>query len=191
MNEKSWELSSSAALDGELEPFETLELLDDMARDAACRENWMRARSLDRRLDPLIAPPAERLRPRARRLARVWWAAPIAAAALLALLLVRPQTLRVESLPDPAGEPLVVRLAEGDMTDARFVELVVEVLQSDQHYQQKMREILEEVRPEASLAESGSTESGRGRTERVAFADQESPTTSIDELPWEALAGIH
>ena len=29
------------------------------------------------------------------------------------------------------------------------------------------------------------------RTERVAYAEEESPATAIDELPWEALAGIH
>ena len=75
--------------------------------------------------------------------------------------------------------------------DDRFVELVVEVLQADQRYQEKMREVLEEVRPEASLAEAGSSERDLHRTERVAFAEEESPANTIDELPWEALAGIH
>ena len=191
MNEKSWELSSSAALDGELDPVETLELLDDMADDDACRQNWRHMRAMDRELDPIVVPATRPLGRVRHRLARAWWLAPVAAAALFAVLLLRPGVVRVDSLPDPDGRPLTVRLQEGDMTDDRFVELVVEVLQSDQRYQEKMREVLEEVRPEASLAEAGSTEGDLHRTERVAFADEESPSISIDELPWEALAGIH
>ena len=80
---------------------------------------------------------------------------------------------------------------EGEMTDVRFVELVVEVLQADTRYQEKMREVLEEVRPEASLAEAGSSEDDANLTERIAFADENENDTRIDELPWEALAGIH
>ena len=191
MNEKTWELSSSAALDGELDPVETLELLDDMAGDHECRENWRRVRAMDRHLDPMIVPADRPLRPARGRVSRAWWIAPVAAAALFAVLLLRPDTLRVDGLPDPDGAPLTVRLEEGEMTDARFVELVVEVLQADQRYQQKMREVLEEVRPNASLAEAGSSEADLNRTERVAFAEEDSPATTIDELPWEALAGIH
>jgi hypothetical protein len=126
-----------------------------------------------------------------RRFASAWWIAPVAAAALFALLLLRPDAIRVDSLPDPDGAPLTVRLQEGEMTEARFVELVVELLQADQRYLEKMLEVLEEVRPVASLAEAGSSEGDLRRTERVAFADEESPATAIDELPWEALAGIH
>jgi hypothetical protein len=191
MNEKSWELSSSAALDGELDPVETLELLDDMADDADCRENWRRARSMDRHLDPMIVPANRPLRAARRGVARAWWFVPVAAAALFAALLLRPDMIRMDSMSDPGGQPLTVRLEAGEMTDARFVELVVEVLQADQRYQEKMREVLAEVRPEASLAEAGSSEADLNRTERVAFADEESPATAIDELPWEALAGIH
>ena len=94
------------------------------------------------------------------------------------MLLLRPDVVRVESLPDPDGRPLTVRLQEeGAMTEARFVELVVEVLQADHRYQEKMLEVLEEVRPEASLAEGGSNEDDPHRTERVAFADENSPPT--------------
>jgi hypothetical protein len=191
MNEKSWELSSSAALDGELDPVETLELLDDMAGDPECRSNWRRVRTMDRRLDEMIVPAGRPLRRARSRAARAWWLAPIAAAALFAVLTLRPDTIHVDSLPDPGGQPLTVRLEEGEMTDARFVELVVEVLQADLRYQEKMREVLDEVRPEASLAEAGSSEADLNRTERVAFADEESPANATDELPWEALAGIH
>lgn len=191
MNDRSWELSSSAALDGELDPVETLELLDDMAGDPACRENWLRVRAMDRRLDPMVVPASRPLAAARGRLVRVWWLAPVAAAALFAALLLPPDVVQVDSLPAPGGQPLTVRLEEGDMTDARFVELVVEVLQADQRYQEKMREVLEEVRPEASLAEAGSSEGDLHRTERVAMAEEDSPAAVIDELPWEALAGIH
>lgn len=191
MNEKSWELSASTALDGELDPVETLELLDDMAADPGCRAHWRRIRALDAQLDPLVAP-AKRPLPASRRTrAWIWGLAPVAAAALFALLLLRPDAIRVDRMPAPDGQPLTVHLQAGEMTDARFVELVVELLQSDQRYQDKMREVLEEVRPAASLAEAGSTERAPRRTERVAFADAETPATVIDELPWEALAGIH
>jgi hypothetical protein len=191
VNEKSWELSASAALDGELDPVETLALLDDMAADPECRAHWRRIRELDRRLDPLVVP-AERPLPVARPArAWIWGLAPVAAAALFALLLLRPDTIRVDPVPAPDGQPLTVHLQAGEMTDARFVELVVELLQSDRVYQDKMREVLEEVRPQASLAEAGSTERAPRRAERVAFADAESPAAVIDELPWEALAGIH
>ena len=167
MNEKTWELSSSAALDGELDPVETLELLDDMAGDPECRENWRRVRAMDRHLDPMIVPAHRPLRPARRRVARAWWLAPVAAVALLAVLLLRPDAVRIDSLPDPDGQPLSVRLEEGEMTDARFVELVVEVLQADQRYQEKMREVLEEVRPQASLAEAGSSEADLNRTREI------------------------
>jgi hypothetical protein len=78
------------------------------------------------------------------------------------------------------------------MTDARFVELVLEVLQADQRYRDKMFEVLQEVRPEASLAEAGSPEDDGRTSERLVLADdEEGIATPMDELPWEALAGNH
>lgn len=192
MSERSWELPSSVALDGELDAAETLELLDAMAGEPECREHWRRLRDFDHQLDPMVQPATATL-PRPRRFGRTaaWLLVP--AAAIIALLVLQPGTTRIESLPDPEGRPLTVRLQEneGEMTDMRFVELVVEVLQADHRYQEKMREVLDEVRPEASLAEAGSSEDDADLTERIAFADETEPATRIDELPWEALAGIH
>jgi hypothetical protein len=196
MSERSWELDSSAALDGELDPVETLELLDAMATESECREHWLRLRAFDRQLDPVIRPADRDLPARRRtRIARAWWLAPMAAAALFVFAVLQPELTELRSLPDPEGQPLTVRLQanEGEMTEARFVELVLEVLQADQRYQDKMLEVLEEVRPDASLAEAGSSEDDDGRTERLALAEteDEGPATPMDELPWEALAGIH
>ena len=191
MSEQGWELSSSAALDGELDAVETLELLDVMADEPACRDHWRRMRAADRHLDPLVAPAGRRLRPARRGPARAWWIAPVVASALFAVLLLRPESTPPDGSMDPAARELTVRLEGGGMTDTRFVDLVVEMLQADQRYQEKMIEVLAEVRPAASLAEAGSSEADLNRTERVAFADDEKSATDIDELPWEALAGIH
>ncbi|RKZ08646.1 hypothetical protein DRQ32_08920, partial [bacterium] len=128
MSEKSWEIQSSVALDGELDATATIELLDARAEDESCREQWQNLRAVDRALDPVIRPAARPLtaarplratRPRSRFL---WLSAPAAAAALLAFLLLGPRLSNVDNLPDPGDSPLTVRLAanEGEMTEQRF-----------------------------------------------------------------------
>lgn len=193
MNEHQWEISTSVALDGELDPAEALELLDVMADDARCRAHWQRMRAADRRLDPLIHPVTQRLRATRSRPHPGWWAVPAAAIALLAILMLRPPTTDLDRLPGPEGRPLTVRLSgdAGDMTDRRFVQLVVEVLRSDEKYQRKLLEVLEEVRPPASVADAGSGEGEPETRERLVLGREEGSDTGPGELPWEALAGIH
>lgn len=193
MSERPWEIAASVALDGELDPTETLELLDAMADDEECRSHWRRLRAVDRELDAVVRPATRSLTARGRRPGILWWAAPLAAAALFAVLLLRPDPGPIQSLPDPEGQPLTIRLSDGEsgMTDHRFVQLVVEVLKSDQRYQQKMLEVLEEVRPEASLAEAGSGEGEPESRERLVLGHEEGPDSGEGGLPWEALAGIH
>lgn len=193
MNERSWELPASAALDRELDGEETLELLDSMADDADCRAHWLRLREFEHQLAPLVQPAATRLRPTGFGLRASWWLVPVAAAAILVLGLFVTHSMRVQQLPGPDGDPLTVRLAEnqGQMSEARFVEIVVEVLQADPRYQAKMLEVLEEVRPEASLAEAGSPEIDPRRADRLARGTEEESTTRNRELPYEAVAGIH
>ncbi|RKZ17828.1 hypothetical protein DRQ53_02375 [bacterium] len=199
MSEKSWEIQSSVALDGELDATATIELLDAMAEDESCREQWQNLRAVDRALDPVIRPAARPLtaarplratRPRSRFL---WLSAPAAAAALLAFLLLGPRLSNVDNLPDPGDSPLTVRLAanEGEMTEQRFVQLVVEVLQADLRFQQKLFEVLEEVHPEASRTGAGSGEGSPESSERLVLGHEEDPNSGYGELPFEALAGIH
>ena len=193
MNERIWELPASAALDQELDAEETLELLDAMADDAHCRAHWRRLREFDERLTPLVQPAVTRLRPAGFGFRATWWLVPVAAAAILLLGLFVTRATQVQQFPGPGGDPLTVRLAEnqGEMSEARFVQIVVEVLQADPRYQAKMLEVLEEVRPEASLAEAGSPEIDPRRAERLALGNEEESTTGNRELPYEAVAGIH
>lgn len=194
MNERNWDASLSAALDGELDGADLTDLLDAMADDLQCRRTWRRLRALDRRLMPLVRPATSTLRPaRPHRTWRAWWIAPLAAAALLALLVLRPDAVSRRSLPDPDGDPLIVRLAAdpGKMTEVRFVELVVEILEADQRYQDKMREVLEEIRPPASLAEGSGGESDTPRTERLALHRVAGPDPGSGELTRPAAADIH
>lgn len=190
MNEHRWEVSLSAALDGELGRTETLELLDAMADDPGCREQWRRFRALERSLRPLRRPATTPLPRRRSRARAAWWLAPVAAAALVALMLLRPDDPPAGTFD---GASLTVRLQEheGRMTEARFVELVIEVLQAERRYQDKMREVLEEVRPRAALAEAGSPESAAPRAERIALGRSDEPSPAGAELPFEAVAGIH
>jgi hypothetical protein len=195
MNEPSWQVSLSAALDGELDASETQELLDAMAASPECRNQWQQIRAFDRNLETMRRPASGRLRspsPVSRR--PLAWLVPIAAVlALLGVGLLRPERAPIPDLQDPTAESLTVRLEghRGQMTDLRFVQLVVEVLEADQRYQDKMRQVLEEVRPAASLAEAGSPESGTGRTEPLALAHRDDSTKRPGELPFEAVAGIH
>jgi len=193
MNERSWELPASAALDRELDAEETLELLDAMSDDADCRAHWRRLREFDQQLAPLVQPAVTRLRPAGFGHRTTWWLAPVAAAAILVIGLFMSRATQVQQLPGPGDNPLTVRLAEnrGEMSEARFVEIVVEVLQADQRYQAKMLEVLEEVRPEASLAEAGSPEIDPRRSDRLALGTEDESTTRNGELPYEAVAGIH
>jgi hypothetical protein len=193
MNERIWELPASAAMDRELDAEETLELLDSMADDADCRTHWRRLREFDQQLAPLVQPAVTRLPSTGSGVRAIWWLVPVAAAAILVLGLFVTRGTQVQRLPGPGDGPLTVRLAEhqGEMSEARFVEIVVEVLQADPRYQAKMIEVLEEVRPEASLAEGGSPELDPRQSERLALGAERESTTRNGELPYEAVAGIH
>jgi hypothetical protein len=71
------------------------------------------------------------------------------------------------------------------------VEIVVEVLQADPRYLAKMLEVLEEVRPDASLAEAGSPENDPRQSRRLALGTEEESNNRNRELPYEAVAGLH
>jgi hypothetical protein len=77
------------------------------------------------------------------------------------------------------------------MSETRFVEMILEILRADRRYQEKMIEVLQEVRPEAWLAEGGSRENDRWPREGLAMGRDEGSGAERGELPFEAVAGIH
>lgn len=185
----------SAALDGELDAAATRELLDVMATDPGCRGEWRRLRANHRELAPLVRPARRPLAPRAtapRRRPATRWIATAATAAVLALALLWPVG-NDRGLPAVDGSALNVKLAshEGRMSEARFVQLVVEVLEADPRYQQKMLEVLQEVRPLRSLAEAGSPEAAPASDERLVLGPSRDAETPVGELPFGDRAGIH
>jgi hypothetical protein len=144
----------SAFLDGAAPPAVALPALDHLLRCAACRDFYDRARALERLLpSPDAEAPAEvwerivaaagRRPSRGAVLRRV--APRLAAALLLGVTAWGGYTLGGAQGAPRAGEEVEVLVGGGAMTDARFLELTLEVLRADRRYHDKLYEVLTAV----------------------------------------------
>ncbi len=160
------ETNLSALLDGELQGEELLRGVDALVEDPELRDFWRSARSLQKGLaqnglaesrEPLPEGMWEKIESRAKssRSARVYqlfaqpraWAA---AASIVLLLGLGALGLFHELTPTSAGARTVeLASAEGQMTEERFIELTLELLQSDPRYHRKMFQVMKTVQEEA------------------------------------------
>jgi predicted anti-sigma-YlaC factor YlaD len=165
---ENYELYISALLDGESSREDVLSVLDHLPGCASCRAFYVSAREIQHVIDarptdvaviesleiaaaPLPAAPAPRRQAQVLRLTAVprWtWAA--AAALLLALafwLYDGPAGL------DAGGEPgrststidITLEAHKGQMSEAEFVALTVQLLQADRAYQRQMLQLLNDI----------------------------------------------
>lgn len=170
------EILISAFLDDDLGRPEELELLDHLAACPSCREFYRDARAvgaLARAADPVAVAPAPPglwagiasasspgLRPRAP-----WWL-PVAALLVIALGVGFVVASGGRS-GRPAGLPSEVRVDLGsrDMTEARFLEITREVLESDRRYQRAMLQVMDEVLSTVPASEGGGDDPENGETD--------------------------
>ena len=175
MSCEPFEVEISALVDGELEPDRVLPVVDHVAGCPDCRRFFLDARRLDAVVAPTrdTAPAPVELWPgiaAAGGLARrpPWalprWALAAAAMAFGALGLwtvlsvagAAPGTSRIETAL--SGRP-------GAMSERRFVQLTVELLEAGPRYRRAMLEVLREIAAE-SAAEDGSADVWVGGDER-------------------------
>lgn len=160
------EILLSAFLDDDLEPSERLEAVDHLARCAECRSFYREARAVDgltRAADPAPQPvPAElwagiesAARPSRPSHTYRWW---LQVAALLVVVLgvglVVGARVRTTDEP-PLPSRMEVDLGSRDMTEARFLEITREVLESDPRYQRVMLQVMDEVLTNVPASEGG------------------------------------
>ncbi len=188
----------SAFLDGEASPAETLPAFDHLLGCADCRAFYARARALDRalalageeparenapaavweRIAESVAPASGR-RPTAGPSRFHWmpsaWAPRLAAALLLGVAVWGGYALGGRQAGPAAGGEVEVVVGGGGMTDARFLELTLEVLRSDPRYHEKMREVLTALddRPRERSGQDGVLASGED--EGAGTADRREP----------------
>jgi hypothetical protein len=180
----------SALLDGEASPEETLPAFDHLLGCSACRDFYARARALEgalalsgdqgegleerapagvwERIAGRVAPQPER--PSTRM---AWtpphWARRLAAALLLGVAVWGGYALGGRQGRPAAGGDVEVLVGGGGMTDARFLELTLEVLRSDPRYHEKMREVLTALddRPRERSGQEGAVVAGEGEGARA------------------------
>ena len=173
MSCENYEILLSSWLDGELEHESEIECLDHLVRCAACRAFWADARALDG-LVALVRPPAA-VEPPSPEL----WARIASAASASGALPARRRRIPAWALQAAAGVVVVLGIglalwnggfapptrgddvllgANTQMTEARFVELTKEVLESDSRYRLAMTRVLEQVARSTGEAGEASTE---------------------------------
>lgn len=130
----------SSLLDGEAAPGETRDALDHLLGCDACRGFYREARALDAELQ--TPPVPVRIAPPRRRLPAWAWSAATAAVLLLALGGLSGRTAT------PTGDPadrIIDATGRTEMSDARFVDLTVELLQADPRYHLEMMDVLQQA----------------------------------------------
>ena len=171
------EILVSTWLDGQLEREGQIECLDHLVRCAACRAFYADARALDglvalvrpaaaheppspelwARIASAASAPGERAREHAAKRARVPAWALQAAAGVVVVLGIGLALWNGGFAPRTPGEEVLLG-ANTQMTDARFVELTKEVLESDSRYRLAMYRVLEQVSRTTGEAGEASTE---------------------------------
>jgi len=179
---ESTQIDLSALLDGEYDPDELLQLIDQLVESEDCREFYRSSRRLERAVSS-VAPGrfslrlpekvwqsirkrsglVPSLRSRVLRMPRLvpTWAVGVAAVALMALALwdTEPTTDPAQSGRIRPGVRIELEVGEDPdhMSDERFVTLMAELLRADSRYHRKMLEVMSEVDRFGFEAE-GSTE---------------------------------
>ena len=178
------ETSVSALVDGELESTDVVATADHLIDCPSCRDFYRKARALSdlvleaelpRDLEPAPEAVWRRIESqRARKIGRParagWrrWAPRVAAVLLLGvavwLLTQAPRTLRAGS-----GDVVEVVLEQdpGRMSEARFIEVLKEVLEADRRYHRKMLEVMQAA-TESWPGHEGAFEGGLGDAQETA-----------------------
>ena len=163
------QLAVSCLIDGELANAEVAPTLDHLLQCRACRGFYEQARALESRLSGL----GDEVTADGRRRLPGWiWSGAVAAAiGALGFGLVGDRA----AWPTPSGssERVIDATARRDMSDARFVDLTVELLQADPRYHREMMDVLLQAHAHEDL-DAGSWSS------RLARADIRQ-TTDFDE----------
>jgi len=190
MSCESFEIDASALADGELEPERLLTLVDHLTGCPSCRRLYRDIRALDTLAASLreraVAPAAiwDRIAGESgaaapRRVPR--WA--LAAAAAIAGAIALWSGLRVaESFRAPDRRDVALSARAGAMTERRFVELTVELLESAPRYRRAMRAVLEEVASDDG-AEDGSSDVRVPRSEQAPEAAVHDDA-HVTSAPW-------
>jgi len=140
----------SSLLDGEAGPDETRDALDHLLGCPQCRGFYEQARALDRELTATSIPGQPHPD---RRRSRPGWAWPVAAAAVLLLAVGLWPGRAVQTPPaDPAAR-VIDATGHTEMSDTRFVELTVELLQADPRYHLEMMDVLQQAYAHEDLDE--------------------------------------
>ena len=190
------EVLLSSWLDGELEHDDEIECLDHLVRCADCRSFWADARALDG-LVALVRPPAAQEPPSPELWARIASAASGAGARSARRARVPAWALRVAAgvvvvlgiglalwnggFAPPARGNEVLLGGNSQMTDARFVELTKEVLESDTRYRLAMTRVLQQVAQSTGEAGEASTEEAVERPDE--HGGGESGETDVRRIP--------
>ncbi len=178
------ELQISALLDGEADLHEQVAVIDHLLACTSCRAFYTQARELQDIVDELPSdlltaeasggeaatgrpagaegglPRTDQRRSRVLQIPR--WGLAAAALILLSLGFWSGTTLRGSEepelfvLPTP-GEPIDVRLAsnEGEMNEAEFMNLALDLLHADRRYHRKMYQILQLLEADGPVSSEG------------------------------------
>jgi predicted anti-sigma-YlaC factor YlaD len=180
------EILVSTWLDGQLEREGQIECLDHLVRCAACRSFYADARALDGLVE-LVRPTAALERPSPELWARIATAASTTGAGSVRRARVPAWALRTAAgvvvvlglglalwnggfAPPPRGVDVVLG-GSNQMTDARFVELTKEVLESDSRYRLAMYRVLDQVARSTGEAAEASTEEAVERPDERGSAE--------------------
>ncbi len=140
------QIELSALIDGETGdgsgPYDHLDHLDHVATCAECRTFYRRARTLNASLSPALPvgrPVARIVAPRRR------WSRRLSHVAMLALGVSLTFVLSPLSTSDTPPWARDVGVSQNDMSDQRFVQVAVEMLEAEPRYRREMLNLLEQV----------------------------------------------
>ncbi len=155
-NCENHQIEISALLDGECSSDELLPLIDHLSLCADCRQLYQEMRLFQNNLDATPLPESEAIavpeKDKAKSMLRfpraAYWATPLAATIALVIGLTQfdlpnVNVTRIDSVREDSVISIELEKNKGEMTDDRFVDLAVELLSSDQKYQQTMADVLE------------------------------------------------
>lgn len=186
---ESFEVHISALMDGEVTRGDVFSLLDHLPSCSSCRSFYRESRTLQEVADTMpIAALEERDAPgvsspplSSRRLVP-WsqrWAWGIAAGMLLAVGLWLGQTRLRSERSVPEILDVVLEERKGEMSEARFFEMAIELLESDRRFQRQMFDLLQRVE-RSRFVEEGALDFAARHGEDLDWAEE---APSDDDTP--------